>query len=233
MPTIFANGDTSSVIRLGSAASNFTLVPGARLRENKFGLDEITRVYIGPTALALAFAQSAYTDPEFPNLYKVDHDCVVIEGGMSSVTIDYKGRVSTPVTQPFNVYTDGPSLASQSTQFLLYLTGGQILTVGVQYLAPSTTYRWATGSKPGDNPLYSTVQSSINPWDKVESWRLSIPSGTHITSSTVAAIQDWLRKHYEPMDMIVQYDPMEVVRGKFWECTCKVSRILNQILQVQ
>ncbi len=79
----FAKGTGNLAIApkmLGSAANAFALQPGSRLRENKFGLDEITRVWIGPKAIARAFALSQTTDPEFAGLYKVDHEIELLQG---------------------------------------------------------------------------------------------------------------------------------------------------------
>jgi hypothetical protein len=234
MATEFAQGTGNPAIApimRGAVASAFALQEGSRLRENAFGLDEITRVWIGPKAIARAFALSQTTDPEFPGLYKVDHDIALMAGGLAAVTVDYRGR-ATNVPGAFNAYTDA-SLSPQSTSFLVYLSNGGTLTVSLQYLAPSTTYRWWESTRPADTPRYKTVSSSLNPWDYVQSTRIALPSGASITSSALQTLMTYLRNNYKPVTQIVAYEPRESVKSRYWECESKVSRLLNQPFVVQ
>lgn len=217
----FINGNVSSVIRLGSA-NQFVIQPGSRLRKSTDGLDEITRIWVGPKEGAVSFAESQTADPEFHTLYPTTYDISLMEGGHVTVTVTFAGLVGGSPSIPFNHIT--ANSLSTATATFFYDFGDASLSVSAQYLAPSTTHTWMTAIRPGDAPAFTEIETSSNPWDFVQAWRFD----ANLVSGTVSDIIDYIKNNVDPIEQVVAYDWEEVVPFKFWRCTAKVARVLFQ-----
>lgn len=127
--------------------------PGATIMQDVYGLDVLTRQYSGPLSDWLRFAgvwRGGVADSTYKDYYLTNRSAGIHRGEVIRPVLTFKG-VPGLSTGKFAVSRAKRTKALVEETITLKLADGSGRSVEITYLAPVTTWKYATGYEPTDS----------------------------------------------------------------------------------